>query len=363
MDTIGVGIVGLSAGRGWAARAHLPALRAQPDRFAVRASCASTPESGRTGAEAHGVPVGCAGPEELAARTDVDLVVVTVKVPHHERLVGAALAAGKAVLCEWPLGNGTAEAERMTEAALGVPAFVGLQARSAPAVRHVGALVAAGAIGEVLSTSVIGTGGRWGPTIDREGEYLLDAANGATLLTIPFGHTLDAVCHVLGEPQRLTATTATRRPTVLHEETGDQVPMTAEDQIAVTATLEGGAVASFHYRGGTDAGTGFRWEIHGTRGVLVAQGPTGHLQYGAVEVSLARDGDPLEPAPPPADSLPLDGGSPGHAVGHAYAALAEDLRDGGRRTPTFADALARHRTLDTIRSAAHRGEPWTASAV
>ncbi|MEU7811966.1 hypothetical protein AB0B41_06170, partial [Pseudonocardia sp. NPDC049154] len=51
-NVIGVGIVGLSAARGWAARAHLPALRAQPERFAVRASCASSPESGRAGAEA-----------------------------------------------------------------------------------------------------------------------------------------------------------------------------------------------------------------------------------------------------------------------------------------------------------------------
>uniref|UniRef100_UPI0015F0CB56 Gfo/Idh/MocA family oxidoreductase n=1 Tax=Pseudonocardia pini TaxID=2758030 RepID=UPI0015F0CB56 len=112
MDRIGVGVVGLSAGRGWAATAHLPALRALPELFSVRASSASSPESGRAGAEAHGVPHACADVRELAEHPEVDLVVVTVKVPEHERLVGDALAAGKAVLCEWPLGNGTAEAER-----------------------------------------------------------------------------------------------------------------------------------------------------------------------------------------------------------------------------------------------------------
>ncbi|MFR9806075.1 Gfo/Idh/MocA family protein [Pseudonocardia sp. RS010] len=349
---IGVGIVGLSAARGWAARAHLPALRAQPERFAVRASCASSPESGRAGAEAHGVPVACADAAELAARPDVDLVVVTVKVPHHEELVGAALAEGKAVLCEWPLGNGTVEAERMTIAAQGVPAFVGLQARSAPAVGQVRELVLSGAVGEILSTTVVGTGGRWGASVDREGRYLVDAANGATLLTIPFGHTLDAVCSVLGEPDRIGAVLATRRPQVVLEETGERIPMTAEDQVAVTATF-GGAVATFHYRGGTDAGTGFRWEIHGTDGTVVVRGDTGHLQYGAVEVLLARGGGPLEPIVPAPPRVPTEHGSPAHVVAQAYAALADDLADGGHRVPLFADALARHRTLDLIRSAAH----------
>jgi predicted dehydrogenase len=214
-------------------------------------------------------------------------------------------------------------------------------------------LVRGGAVGEVLGTTVVGTGGRWGATVDREGRYLVDAANGATLLTIPFGHTLDAVCSVLGEPDRIAATLATRRPRVVLEETGERIPMTASDQVAVTATLSSGAVAAFHYRGGTDAGTGFRWEIHGSDGTVVVRGDTGHLQYGAVEVLLARGSGALEPSPPPAPRVPTEHGSPAHVVAQAYAALADDLTDGGHRVPTFADALTRHRTLDLIRSAAH----------
>ena len=44
---------------------------------------------------------------------EVDLVVVTVKVPHHRELVPSALEAGKHVYCEWPLGNGLAEARKL----------------------------------------------------------------------------------------------------------------------------------------------------------------------------------------------------------------------------------------------------------
>ncbi|MDX2239277.1 MAG: Gfo/Idh/MocA family oxidoreductase [Leptolyngbyaceae cyanobacterium bins.302] len=44
--------------------------------------------------------------EDLLAHPNVDLIVVTVKVPHHFELVSAAIQAGKAVYCEWLLGNG-----------------------------------------------------------------------------------------------------------------------------------------------------------------------------------------------------------------------------------------------------------------
>jgi predicted dehydrogenase len=48
------------------------------------------------------------------------VVAVTVKVPHHRELVSAALAVGKAVYCEWPLGRDLADAQAM--AALDGPA-------------------------------------------------------------------------------------------------------------------------------------------------------------------------------------------------------------------------------------------------
>src|SRR5439155_1286642 len=51
--------------------------------------------------------------QELVNSPTVDVVAVTVKVPHHLELVTAALEAGKAVYCEWPLGNGLKEAETL----------------------------------------------------------------------------------------------------------------------------------------------------------------------------------------------------------------------------------------------------------
>lgn len=355
---IGVGVIGLSATRGWAATAHLPALRAVPG-YEVRASSASSPESARAAAVAHGVPAACADHLELVSRDDVDLVVVTVKVPEHHRLAAAAIDAGKAVLCEWPLGNGVREADDLVERARrrGVPAFVGLQARSAPAVRHVRDLVAGGAVGEVLSTSVLATGDRWGATVTPETAYLMDRSNGATMLTIPFGHAVDALCRTLGEFTAISATTATRRTSVCTTD-GRSVPMTAQDQVAVTGTLEGGAVASIHYRGGRSTGTNFLWEINGTEGDVVVRGASGHLQYGRVEVLVGRPGDGGPVPSPVPDRLVGTSALPdalGHTVAEAYVRIAEDLRTGSRLAPTFADGAHRHHLLEAVEQAAATG--------
>src|SRR5256714_3583642 len=101
---LGVGIIGVSANRGWAAAAHIPALRALPN-FEIRGLSASSPESARVAGDAFGVSAVFSDHEQLVSQPDVDVVAVTVKVPHHRELVSAALAACKAVYCEWPLGR------------------------------------------------------------------------------------------------------------------------------------------------------------------------------------------------------------------------------------------------------------------
>src|SRR5207244_747813 len=82
-----------------------------------------------------GVPAAFDNHQELVNSPSVDVVAVTVKVPYHLELATAALSAGKAVYCEWPLGNGLKEAETLATLAKkqGVLAVAGLQARSAPA--------------------------------------------------------------------------------------------------------------------------------------------------------------------------------------------------------------------------------------
>src|SRR5439155_23019449 len=81
-STLGVGIIGVNPAWGWAATAHIPALRALPN-YEVRALSASSPEAARAAGEAFGVAAVFSDHEQLVAQPDVDVVAVTVKVPHH----------------------------------------------------------------------------------------------------------------------------------------------------------------------------------------------------------------------------------------------------------------------------------------
>src|SRR3979490_2781858 len=195
LSTLGVGIVGVSPVRGWAATAHIPALRALPD-YEVRALSAHSAESARAAGEAFGVTRVFSDHEQLVTQPDIDVVAVTVKVPHHRELVSAALDAGKAVYCEWPLGRDLDEARAMVALAAeqGVRTVVGLQARQAPAIEFVQELLRDGYVGEVLSTTLVGLSVP-GDVVVKPNAYMLDTTNGANLLTTAVGPTLATPPH------------------------------------------------------------------------------------------------------------------------------------------------------------------------
>jgi predicted dehydrogenase len=267
-STLGVGIIGVSPVRGWAATAHIPALRALPN-YEIRALSAHSAELARAAGDVFGVGAVFSDHEELVTQPDIDLVAVTVKVPHHRELVFAALAAGKAVYCEWPLGRDLDEARAMAALATerGVRTVIGLQARQAPAIELVQGLLRDGYVGEVLSTTMIGLSVP-GDVVIQPNVYMLDRTNGANLLTVAVGHSLDTLNHVLGEFADLSAVSAIRRPLITAEQTREQITKTSPDQIAVIGTLTSGATASVHFREAVAGGTWFLWEINGTAGTL-----------------------------------------------------------------------------------------------
>src|SRR5438309_1084681 len=147
----------------------------------------------------------------------------------------------------------------MTGSKLG-GAIVGLQARQAPAIQFVKELIADGYVGEVLSTTMIGVSVP-GDVVVQPNVYMLDANNGANLLTVAVGHSLDTLNHVLGEFAELSALSGLRRPLITIEENREQIVKTAADQIAVIGTLVSGQTASLHVREAVAGGTGFLWEI------------------------------------------------------------------------------------------------------
>src|SRR5437879_1533244 len=248
--------------------------------FEITALSTTRRESAETASKLFGVPIAFDNHKDLVNSALVDVVAVTVKVPYHLELATAALDAGKAVYCEWPLGNGLKEAQTLAALAnkKGVLAVAGLQARSAPSAAYVHDLIKQGYVGEVLSTTLIGSGMGWGPTVEPYNAYLNEKKNGATMLSIALGHAADALCHCLGEVRELSATMTVRRKSFTIAGTGESKPMTADDQVLVSGLLEGGAALSIHYRGGVSRGTNLLWELNGTEGDLQLTAAGGQAQ-------------------------------------------------------------------------------------
>jgi len=357
---IRVGIIGADPDRGWAKQAHIPALKSLSDDFEITALSTTRRESADAASKLFGVPLAYDNHQELVDSTSVDVVALTVKVPHHLELATAALNARKAVYCEWPLGNGLKEAETLAALAKqkGVLAVSGLQARSAPSVAYVRDLIKQRYVGEVLSTTLIGSGMGWGPTVEPFNAYLNDKKNGATMLSIALGHAADALCHCLGEIRELSATMTMRRKSFTVAGMGESKPMAVDDQVAVSGLLEGGAAFSIHYRGGSSRGTNLLWEINGTDGDLQLTADGGQAQLFEMTVRGGKGAQTsLEILPVPEEYrwAPPQPGL-GTNVAQAWARFACDYRQGTRLCPTFDDAVKRHRMLSAIETAAATGQ-------
>lgn len=352
---IGVGILGANPDRGWAARAHIPAIAALPE-FALTAVATTRKDSAEAARTRFGARHAFTDARSLAAHPDVDLVVVTVKVPMHVELVTAALDAGKHVYCEWPLTTTAAEAAALAADAdnAGVHGTVGLQARYSPAVRRARELIAEGRLGTVQSATLYSSRSK-GNTYDVPAwtAYTYDQRSGAGLVEVLGGHALDLLQHLLGPIRDLSSRRAVRTRRHRTAETGEPIAVTAADHFLAHAELGTGAVVSVHLHDGESAAPRTRIEIAGTEAnlALISAPETNpaaaQLQIGRLDLYESRPERPeWTPVPVPADgALPIEAAN----VARVYRQLATDLREGTHNTPDFHAAHQLHELIAAAR--------------
>ena len=266
---IRVGVIGANARYGWGMRAHLPALLALPE-FELTAVCTAHPETAAESAKHYGARMAFHDYQEMVKHPEIDLVSVAVKVPMHYNMVMAGLGAGKHVYCEWPLGANVGEAEEMATLAntKGVRHMVGLQARCDPALLRVQELLAENYVGEVLTCNMtMFLPGLLQRGLDRA--WMADRDMGANTLTIATGHAIDVLCFCVGEFKEVSSHVVTQVPTWETAESGN-VDVTAADNVLVSGVLSNGAVASVHVATVPWHGTGWRMEVYGREGTLIA---------------------------------------------------------------------------------------------
>jgi predicted dehydrogenase len=356
-EKIRLGLIGASVTGTWSSRSHLPAVRASAE-VELTAVCTTRADSAEAARQAYGARLAFDDYRKMVASPEIDAVAVVVRVPSHYASTKAALEAGKHVYCEWPLGRTTAEAIELAALAksTGLVTAVGLQARANPAVMHMKELVASGFVGEVMAVHV---------SLMREGvlarpsnrTWQRDAELGANTLTIANGHTVDAMRFVAGDFAGLSAVVATQAKQWLDTGTGTLLDVTSPDNVLISGRLANGAVASVHIGAIPFAGSGYRMEIYGRDGTLVA---TGRDSPQLSEVSLhgAKGGNALAPLPVPqrltvaAPATPV--GEPIN-VGQMYTLFAQAIRGGRSSHPDFRTAVDLHRLVDAIKDASDTG--------
>jgi predicted dehydrogenase len=184
-----------------------------------------------------------------------------------------------------------------------------------------------------------------------------DASLGANTLTIPNGHTIDALRFVAGEFSHVAGVVSTQVHQWRETDTGAMVEVTSPDNVLVSGRLAGGGVASLHVATVPWAGSGYRMEIYGQEGTLVASG-VDSPQLCELQLQGARGANALDPIALPADltSAPATVGSgEPFNVFKMYRGFANAIRTGRTTLPGFDTAVQLHRLVDAIAESSATG--------
>jgi len=353
-----LGFVGANPRSTWASQSHFPALLASPD-VEMTAACTTRQESAEAARKAFGAKLAFTDFREMVKSPEIDAVAVCVKVPLHYEPTKAAIAAGKHVYTEWPLGRNTAEAEELASLARakGVLTAVGLQSRVSPALLYMKELVESGYVGEVLAchADCMRDGALERPS---SRTWQRDFSLGANTHTIANGHVIDALRFVVGDFARVSCMVTTQAKQWYETDTKQMVDVTSPDNILVSGKLARGAVASVHVAAVPWAGGGVRMVIYGREGTLMATGSISSQRGEMLRVQGAQKSHELKDLPLPDRYFwvppEFPRGDPFN-VGQMYALFAEAVRTGKNRLPTFDTAVDLHRFLDTIKQASDTG--------
>jgi predicted dehydrogenase len=349
-EPLGVALVGAGPDQ-WSGMAHIPAVTVSSD-LDLRWLVTSQPESAAEAQRRWGVPA----THELSRVLDdgrVDLVTVTVRVPHHAEVARAAIEAGKHVYCEWPLTTGPEEAGKLAALSARFPDRVhiaGLQGRYSPELQTAARMLIVGRIGRPLTANVrlfIPQGLLARPA---HRAHLRHRSAAANVLTVQAGHTLDMLGQLLGSPRPLASRLWSAVGEFTVEGSGRKLPRDAPDNLA--AILDYGGVITTTQFSQTSADSAFSLEVLGTEGVLRMNG-AGQPQMSPLSLSIVPLGGAETSIPADSDTviqagLPID--TPGYNVSLAYSALLKAIRTSSRdaRLPDFRQALRLHEDLASI---------------
>lgn len=356
-ERLRIGVIGANPTQSWARRGHLPAILAMPAELELVAVCTTRAETARAAARIYGARYHFADFRELIACQEVDVVVVSVRAPRHYRPTMAALAAGKHVYTEWPLGANLDEAERMAAAARAAPgtAIIGLQERHTPIYRRLKELVDQGFFGEVVAIRIGACGGG---LLDKAStaSWRADARNGAHNGTIGFGHLLEPVYHCFGPLREVSGVWRTQAPQWRERDTGRLIDATAPDTVFMQGSTDAGTAVLAYEHSVPWHGSGYRFEVYGRERTAVIHADE---RFGDLRLMVGGPDDAALAELPIPDRLTRvlherERDRPFY-VAQVWSHFAQAIRTGAPAEPDFELALSLHRLIDALERASDTG--------
>ncbi|HZI10823.1 MAG TPA: Gfo/Idh/MocA family oxidoreductase [Myxococcus sp.] len=342
-------------GAGFARTTQVPVFRACPGVEVVCMASARR-ERAEEAARQLGVPYVAADWREVVSRPEVDLVCIATPPALHRDMTLAALAAGKAVLCEKPTALDAAEAEAMWRAARQrrVLALLDHELRFLPARLRLRDVVRSGELGAVRHAHAYYRNDNRAPA-DRAWDWWSDSKQGGGLLGALGSHAVDALRFIMGgEPDEVLgelATHTTSRPDPL---TGQVRPVTSDDEARVLLRF-GKATASIDLSSVAAGKPVHGLEVACERGALRVEG---RELWRAAVGSRAWERVELPPEEPLPGGLPDNEWARGFL--HFARALTEALRAGRTSVPdaaTMEDGWRNQQVLDAARRS-HVERKW-----
>ena len=301
--------------------------------------------------------------QELVQRDDVDLVSVVTPPSTHMEITLAALANGKAVLCEKPMAMNAAEAEQMTERAaeLDKLALIDHELRFLSNRRAMRAMVQKDAIGQIRHCNYLFRSD-YRALPDRPWDWWSDDKMGGGTLGAIGSHAIDSFRWLLEtEVTAVSALLSTHIGERPDKSTGSNRKVTTDDDVKltlrfadskagtnVTGTASLSVVESGKYEN--------RLEVFGSKGALMVE-ETGELWHSPLGSGAWRpiqvDQDPIAPG--------MREGSWSRGFSAFSQAIVNALQKGStmvERAATFADGHRIQLVLDAARASSKDGS-WT----
>ncbi|SOD67790.1 Predicted dehydrogenase [Streptomyces zhaozhouensis] len=325
---------------------HAPLLAAEP-RFAVSAIVTTDPDRVAAAGEYADADV-LASADEVFARDDLDVVVITSPHETHAPFARRAFAKGLAVVVDKPLGISAAESRALAAEAeaAGVPLTVFQNRRWDGDFLTVRETLTAGEIGEVRQFESAFE--RWAPRLTSRWKDVATPEQGGGILFDLGPHLIDQALLLFGDVVDVHAELDRRRPGAV-----------ADDDVFLSLTHANG-VRSRLWMSATSPSNRPRFRVVGSRGVLTSHGldpqepqSKAGMRPGDPGFGVHEDGRAAVLASPEGErAVPLRAGE--HLA--FYRALGDALTKGTPLPVDPADAVRGLEIIETARGAARCAE-------